>query len=296
MRTEFQAWLEAIGSEVEAGLRESLENSSLVGAPEGLREAVTHALLSGGKRVRPGLCLLAAEVCGVDRKAAMPAAVAVEMVHAYSLVHDDLPCMDDDLLRRGRPTVHAAFGEATAVLAGDALQALAFEVLARQPDSTLAVRQSLRLARAAGPAGMVGGQQLDMQLEGAGASASLAEVEQVHAGKTGMLVAHAFLLGVDLAMEDAGPWGQWALLIGRLFQATDDILDATRSTQELGKTAGKDNAAEKATLIAVLGLEGARGYAEDIAAQAQDLIPRLPMQQRSVEIAALPTYLLERCR
>lgn len=296
MRTEFQAWLEEVGPEVESGLRAALESTSLVEAPPRLQEAVAHALLSGGKRVRPALCLLAAEACGAERSVALPAAVAVEMVHAYSLVHDDLPCMDDDQLRRGRPTVHAAFDEATAVLAGDALQALAFEVLAQQSDAALVARQTLRLAKAAGPAGMVGGQQLDMQLEGAGASASLSEVEQVHAGKTGALLGHAFLLGVDVALEQAGPWQQWALLVGRLFQATDDLLDATRSTEELGKTAGKDDAAEKATLVAVLGLEGARRYAEALAAQAQSLIPALPTQQRDVEIAALPAYLLERCR
>ena len=296
MRTEFQAWLETVGPEVEAALREALSSTSLADAPQRLQDAVAHALLGGGKRVRPGLCLLAAEACGASRAAALPAAVAVEMVHAYSLVHDDLPCMDDDLLRRGRPTVHAAFDEATAVLVGDALQAMAFELLARQEDSALAARQCLRLARAAGPAGMVGGQQLDMQLEGAGASASMAEVEEVHAGKTGALLAHAFLLGVDVALEEAGPWEEWALLVGRLFQATDDLLDATRSTEELGKTAGKDDAAEKATLVAVLGLDGARRYAEALAAQAQSLFPALPTQQRSVEIAALPAYLLERCR
>ena len=288
MRAEFQAWLETVGPEVEAG--------SLAQAPQRLQDAVAHALLGGGKRVRPGLCLLAAEACGAPRAQALPAAIAVEMVHAYSLVHDDLPCMDDDLLRRGRPTVHAAFDEATAVLVGDALQAMAFEVLARQEDGALGARQCLRLAKAAGPAGMVGGQQLDMQLEGSGASASMDEVERVHAGKTGALLAHAFLLGVDVALDDAGPWEAWALLVGRLFQATDDLLDATRSTEELGKTAGKDDAAEKATLVAVLGLDGARRYAEALAAQAQSLLPAVPTQERTVELAALPAYLLERCR
>ncbi|MAW60248.1 MAG: geranyl transferase [Planctomycetes bacterium] len=296
MRTEFQAWLEAVGPEVEAALEQALTLPSAAAAPPRLRDGMAHALLGGGKRVRPALCLLAAETCGQDRALALPAAVAVELMHAYSLVHDDLPCMDDDLLRRGRPTVHAAFDEATAVLVGDALQSLAFELLATQRDAALVQRQVLRLAAAAGPQGMVGGQQLDMELEGMGARASLAEVEEVHAGKTGALLAHSFLLGIEAAAGDAAAWEPWALVIGRLFQATDDLLDATRSTEELGKTAGKDDAVEKATLVAVLGLEGAQRYAEALAAQAQSLLAGLPAERHQVELAGLPAYLLERCR
>lgn len=296
MQTEFAAWLQAVGPAVEAALADALQTTSLGQAPQRLQDAVSHALLGGGKRVRPALCLLGCEAAGGDLRAAMPAAVAVEMIHAYSLVHDDLPCMDDDLLRRGRPTVHAAFNEATAVLAGDALQALAFEHLAAQASAGSAVKQIARLARAAGPAGMVGGQELDMHLEGLGGRASLAQVEEVHAGKTGALLAHAFLLGIDAAGEPSAAWESWALCLGRLFQATDDLLDGTRSTEELGKTAGKDDAAEKATLVAVLGLEGARRYAEQLAEQAQAAYPALPMRQRTAELAALPAYLLERCR
>lgn len=296
MQTEFEAWLREVGPSVEAALADSLRTSSLAQAPQRLQDAVAHALLGGGKRVRPALCLLGCAAAGGSDAEAMPAAVAVEMIHAYSLVHDDLPCMDDDLLRRGKPTVHAAFGEATAVLAGDALQGLAFEHLASQAPAANVVGQIARLARAAGPAGMVGGQELDMQLEGLGDRATLAQVEEVHAGKTGALLAHAFLLGIDAAGESSEPWQAWALCLGRLFQATDDLLDSTRSTEELGKTAGKDDAAGKATLVAVLGLEGARRYAEQLAEQAQTLHPVLPIRQRAVELAALPAYLLERCR
>ena len=296
MQTEFEAWLRTVGPAVEAALADALQTSSLAQAPQRLRDAVSHALLGGGKRVRPALCLLGCEAAGGSAHEAMPAAVAVEMIHAYSLVHDDLPCMDDDLLRRGRPTVHAAFNEATAVLAGDALQALAFEYLASQAPAASVVAQISRLSRAAGPAGMVGGQELDMQLEGLGERASLAQVEEVHAGKTGALLAHAFLLGIDASGESSAAWEDWALCLGRLFQATDDLLDSTRSTEELGKTAGKDDAAGKATLVAVLGLKGARRYAEQLAEQAQALYPALPIRQRSVELAALPAYLLERCR
>lgn len=296
MQTEFETWLRSAGQTIEPALQDALHRSSFRRAPQRLQDAVAHALLSGGKRVRPALCLLACEAAGGDPQKALPAAVAVEMIHAYSLVHDDLPCMDDDDLRRGRPTVHIAFNEATAVLAGDALQALAFELLAAQEHPTQAAKQVARLALAAGPAGMVGGQELDMQLEGQGAEASLAAVEEVHAGKTGALLAHSFLLGIDAAQQDSAAWEPWAGCVGRLFQATDDLLDGSRSTEELGKTAGKDDAANKATLVAVLGFDGARRYAEALAEQAQSLCAQLPIRHRAVELAALPAYLLERCR
>lgn len=295
-RAEFEAWLAHVGPTVEAALAQALQESSLAQAPERLQQATAHALLGGGKRVRPALVLLGCETAGGILEQARPACVAVEMIHAYSLVHDDLPCMDDDALRRGRPTVHMAFDEATAVLVGDALQAMAFEVLASQDDAARAARQVRRLAWAAGPAGMVGGQQLDMELEGLGSQATLEQVERVHADKTGALLAHSFLLGVEAAGADPQPWEHWAGLVGRLFQATDDLLDATRSTEELGKTAGKDDAADKATLVAVLGLDGARRYAEALAhaASADPVAQAAP--SRRVELASLPTYLMERCR
>lgn len=294
--TEFILWLEARKEEIEQQLEAGLASSSWVTAPEPLKQAVAHAFLGGGKRVRPALCILGCEATGAPRAAAWPAAIAVELIHAYSLVHDDLPCMDDDDLRRGRPTVHALYGEATGVLTGDALQTLAFEVLAQQTNRRAAAAQVLRLARAAGASGMVGGQQLDMQLEGQGSAASLEQVEQVHRGKTGALLAESFLLGVEAADADPEPWRPWAETVGRLFQATDDLLDATRSTEELGKTAGKDDSADKATLVAVLGLEEAQRYASRLVAEADRHLQSLPVHRHAAEMRALPAYLLERCR
>lgn len=298
-RTDFARWLEQVGPVIEDALRAELAASSLAAAPPALRDAVEHALLGGGKRVRPALALLGCRAAGGEGAAATPAAVAVEMVHAYSLVHDDLPCMDDDLLRRGRPTVHAAFGEATAVLAGDALLTLAFECLTASrhgapPERALA--QAALLARAAGPAGMVGGQQRDMEWEGRGTQANLAAVEEVHDGKTGALLAASFLLGVQAAEADPTPWRPWAFAVGRLFQATDDLLDGSASTEQLGKTAGKDAAAGKATLVAALGLDGAREYARRGADEAGRLLDAVEVRACRMELASLPDYLLERCR
>jgi geranylgeranyl pyrophosphate synthase len=293
-KTDFRLWLAGNNAAIQQRLQQAMQQFAGQNVPARLRAAMEHALLGGGKCVRPALVLLGCEAVGGDLEAAWPAAVGVEMIHAYSLVHDDLPCMDDDLLRRGRPTVHAAFDEATAVLAGDALQTLAFEVLAQQPDARLAMAQSRLLSHAAGPAGMVGGQMLDMELEGKGQRASLDEVEQVHLGKTAALLATSLLLGAEVkAASDA--WRNYAMAVGRLFQATDDLLDATGTTEELGKTAGKDEAAEKATLVAVLGLEGARDYAHQLADVARRAVDESPHGLRRAELRSLPDFLLDRC-
>jgi geranylgeranyl pyrophosphate synthase len=292
----FAQWLQGVSGEVQQALAGALNHSSHAHAPAALRAAVEYGLLGQGKRVRPALVLLANQACGGPRENAWPAAVAVEMIHAYSLIHDDLPCMDDDSLRRGVPTVHAAHGEAMGVLAGDALQCLAFEVLAKQPDAALAARQVHLLALASGPQGMVGGQALDMQLEGQGAAASLEQVEEVHLGKTAALLATSVLLGVSAAGGAIDDWRLYANRIGRLFQATDDLLDVTASTQSLGKTAGKDQAAEKATLVASLGLQGATEYAQQLAAQAVDALRELPLAAGESELQTLPDFLLQRCR
>jgi geranylgeranyl pyrophosphate synthase len=292
----FAQWLPTVCGPVQDALATALSRSSHAQAPPELRAAVEYGLLGQGKRVRPALVLLANQACGGDRNNAWPAAVAVEMIHAYSLIHDDLPCMDDDNLRRGVPTVHAAHGEALGVLAGDALQCLAFEVLADQPDGALAARQVHLLAQAAGPHGMVGGQALDMQLEGQGAQASLEQVEEVHLGKTAALLACSILLGVSAAGGPIDAWQLYANRIGRLFQATDDLLDVTASTQSLGKTAGKDQAAQKATLVASLGLHGATEYAQQLAVQAVDALHGLPLDAGGSELQSLPEFLLQRCR
>ena len=257
-----QAWVE---SELERSLRAERE-----GVPTLLADAMEYAALGGGKRFRAALVRLVGRWCGAEDTACSAPAVAVELIHAYSLVHDDLPCMDDDDWRRGRPSCHVQFGEANALLAGDALLTKAFEVLARTqaPWSAAAV---LALARAAGDAGMVGGQVLDLGLSGG--DVTLAEVEQMHAQKTGALIAVSAELGALCARADAERCREaraWGSTLGRTFQAVDDVLDVTADKQQLGKTPGKDAAQRKPTLVAALGLEDTRRYAEAQAERARD--------------------------
>jgi geranylgeranyl pyrophosphate synthase len=262
-RASLDAWLAASATWVEAGLEAELASRAAVW-PAALAEAARYALLGGGKRLRPALARLACAACGGDDADALPSAVALEMVHTYSLVHDDLPCMDDDDLRRGRPTCHVVYGEALAVLVGDALQTAAFEVLAEGADA----RAVAVLARAAGGAGMVGGQVLDMTLEAGAASA--AAVRDVHARKTAALLAAAAELGARAAGANdarARAFAAFGLGLGRLFQAVDDLLDVTGDAATLGKTPGKDARARKATLVAALGLDGARGEVERLRAE-----------------------------
>ena len=287
--SSFRGWLAAVSPEIESALTAVVSESAMPAVPTRLREAMAHALLSGGKRIRPGLSLLAAEACGSDRARALPGAIATEMVHAYSLVHDDLPCMDDDTLRRGKPTTHIAFGKATAVLAGDALQTLAFETLARQVDASLAMQQVQLLSAAAGASGMVGGQQMDM--DGEGKQLNLEAILQMHAGKTGALLGASILLGVASAGADCTPWRSYAASVGRLFQISDDVLDATRSTEELGKTAGKDLAAAKSTVVGALGLEGARRLMAEEVQNALDAVAKINPVQHQAELADLPVFL-----
>ncbi len=250
------AWRE----QVERGLEDALAApEELAGADAELLEAMRYALLGGGKRLRPLLTLAACRACGGTTAAALPAAVAIEMIHAYSLVHDDLPAMDDDDLRRGRPTTHKVYGEAMAILAGDALQTRAFEVLARGavPGATVAA-QVVALAAAAGPAGMAGGQALD--LAAAGTPADAGAVARIDRMKTGALLTACFELG---ALAAAAPEPVRARLVrcgelvGEAFQIQDDILDLTASTEQLGKTAGKDLVQGKATWPALVGLDAA---------------------------------------
>src|SRR5262245_10373980 len=212
-------------------------------APARLHEAMRYATLEGGKRVRPLLAFAAGEVSGADPQRLEVAAAAVEMIHAYSLVHDDLPCMDDDVLRRGKPTVHVEYDEATAMLVGDALQALAFQILAENPLADDARRQleMLRmLGAAAGSRGMAGGQQID--LESTGKALSLPELEFMHIHKTGALIRAAvllgFLAGEKLAEEERHRLDKYAKAVGLAFQVVDDLLDQEASTATLGKTAG----------------------------------------------------------
>lgn len=241
-------------------------------APAGIGEAMRYAVLDGGKRLRPLLVLGACEAVGGNLQAALRAACAVELIHAYSLVHDDMPCMDNDVMRRGKPTVHVAFGEATALLAGDALQALAFELLAPDdpgiPD-TVQARLCRQLALAAGHAGMAGGQAID--LAAVGKSLSEEQLRHMHQLKTGALLQASVMMGAACGATDArahAALAGYGRALGLAFQVVDDILDVTADSATLGKTAGKDAAQDKPTYVSLLGLQRARSYAADLLEQA----------------------------
>jgi farnesyl diphosphate synthase len=243
---------------VESGLEALLAPGA--GIPETLRLAMRHAVLGGGKRLRPLLVYAAGAAVGADEERCHAPALAVELVHAFSLVHDDLPAMDDDALRRGQPTVHVAFDEATAILAGDALQSLAFGVLARaDADAALRVEWLATLADATGGAGMCGGQALDMAATGN--QLRITELERLHSLKTGALIRAAVRMGALAGTTDEATLGRlddYAAALGLAFQVRDDILDIEGDSAQLGKTAGKDQAQEKSTYPALLGLEQSR--------------------------------------
>ena len=241
-------------------------------SPANLGEPMRYAVLQGGKRLRPLLVMAASEANGMPCSvAAMRAACAVELIHAYSLVHDDLPCMDNDVLRRGRPTCHVEFGEATALLVGDSLQTLAFELLAREDlgDASIQLEMLRVLTHASGSLGMAGGQAID--LDSVGRALELPELELMHALKTGALIRAAVLLGSlggkPMSNEARAALDRFSKRAGLLFQVVDDILDCTASTATLGKTAGKDSAADKPTYVGLMGLEPAREFAEDLRTQ-----------------------------
>ncbi len=252
-------------------------------APAGLGDAMRYSVLDGGKRLRPLLVLAANEAVAGNREAALRAACAVELIHAYSLVHDDMPCMDNDVLRRGKPTVHVKFGEAFALLAGDALQALAFELLTVDDDSVDAVTQARlcrMLARAAGFEGMAGGQAID--LASVGKPLDSDQLHEMHRLKTGALLRSSVLMGaacgnlpsasqakVTAALADYGA------AIGLAFQVVDDVLDVTADSATLGKTAGKDAAQDKPTFVSLMGLQASKDYAQKLLADAIAGLDRL---------------------
>ncbi len=262
----FETALARAAAEIDIRLREAL-------APLGdqpVIAAMRHAL-TGGKRLRGFLVLESAALFDVARDQALQAAAAVESMHAYSLVHDDLPCMDDDDLRRGQPAVHVKWDEATAVLAGDALQALAFELLAApecSPDPVRRLALVAALARAAGARGMVLGQALDIAAETSPAPLSLKEITALQAGKTGALIRWSAEAGARLAGADPAPLGAYAEALGLAFQIADDILDVEGDEARAGKRVGKDAGAGKATFVSLLGLEGARARARALADEA----------------------------
>ncbi|WP_241673290.1 polyprenyl synthetase family protein [Lacisediminimonas profundi] len=267
---DFAGWAGLVQAQMEEALDSFLPQPGQV--PSSLHEAMRYAVLDGGKRVRPLLVFAAGELVKAPPAALASAAAAVEMIHAYSLVHDDMPCMDDDELRRGKPTVHVKFGEAMALLAGDALQAQAFMVLAGGAGSAPnRLAMVSLLASAAGSAGMCGGQAID--LASVGVALSLPELEQMHRLKTGALLRASVLLGALCGSDSLGGPERAALeaysnAVGLAFQVVDDVLDATADSQTLGKTAGKDAQDNKPTYVSMLGLEQSRALAAQLRNEA----------------------------
>lgn len=265
-------------------------------APATIHKAMRYSIFAGGKRIRPVLCIAAAEACGGNAATAMPAACAVEALHTYTLIHDDLPCMDNDDLRRGKPTNHKVFGEGIAVLAGDALLTETFAMLARLPENAnYRVADYIReLAEATGSRQLIGGQVFD--LEGEGRQLTIEELRSIHNGKTSALLTAAIRLG---AMSASASPEQLAALtaygqnLGLAFQIIDDILDITSTPETLGKSIGKDEQAGKATYPALVGIDHARQEARDLTVAACKALDIFPEQQRT-RLLALNDYLLNR--
>lgn len=272
-------------------------------APAGLGRAMRYAVLDGGKRLRPLLVLAARHAVAADQtdilldEAALRAACAVELIHAYSLVHDDMPCMDNDVLRRGKPTVHVQFGQAQALLAGDALQALAFELLtpnASQIDECLQARLCRLLAKAAGHEGMAGGQAID--LASVGMTLNENQLRQMHRLKTGALLEASVMMGAACGTTTTQAWEELQVFgqaVGLAFQVVDDILDVTTDSATLGKTAGKDAANDKPTYVSLLGLTQAQNYAVTLLDEALQALGRSGLTHTYV-LASLAKRLVNR--
>lgn len=293
MSFDLAAFLDARAQEVNQWLAEALP--SAVPGSQHLLDAMGYSLLLGGKRLRPILTLAAAQTCGAVTAATRAAAVALEAIHAYSLIHDDLPAMDNDSLRRGQPTCHIAYGEATAILAGDALQTLAFQQLVRA-DAPASVRLALieQLSQAAGAQGLVAGQTLDMAATDK--SISLEALELMHRHKTGALIEAAVYMGAISAGEDdpgrLSALGSYARAIGLAFQVQDDILDVTGNTATLGKQQGADAQLNKSTYVSLLGLTAARQHAERLVEEALNSLA--PFNERAEPLRALARYIIAR--
>lgn len=286
-------------SHVDKALAEMLDTRHSV-VVDRLLSAMRYSLLAGGKRIRPALLLECYRACGgKDIDSVMPAALAIECMHTYSLIHDDLPCMDDDDLRRGKPTCHKRFDEATAVLAADALQAMAFELLADMNVSS-ETRLTLiqKLALASGCQGMVGGQMMDMQAVSHASNDDITDllaVERIHVHKTGALLCWCCEAGALLAAageSERKACVRYGKAVGLLFQIADDILDATASSADLGKSAGKDEIQNKATYVSVLGLQRSRELADEMRDLAMDACE--PLGEQAETLRTLADYILER--
>lgn len=287
----FGEWMTHVQSRMEDALASFLPPSSVV--PARLHEAMRYAVLDGGKRVRPLLVFAAGDLFDADVATLLRAGAAIEMIHAYSLVHDDMPCMDDDALRRGKPTVHVEYDEATALLVGDALQCQAFLVLSEDDangDPARKLAMMRLLARASGSVGMCGGQAID--LASVGLNLSLRELEQMHRLKTGALLRASVLLGAlagkVLSESEEAALDAYSSAIGLAFQVVDDVLDATADSATLGKTAGKDAADNKPTYVSILGLAESKALAEKLRSDAHTaLMPFGDKARRLREIADL---------
>lgn len=299
---DFPSWLDQRAQHIETVLDDLVPEPSAV--PSRLHEAMRYAVLGGGKRVRAVLVYAAGEACAPAGKALGSAqaialdyaAAAVELIHAYSLVHDDLPCMDNDDLRRGRPTVHVQFDEATAMLAGDALQPLAFELLAQMPIAPALVVQAVEaLARCAGSLGMAGGQAIDCA--SIGLELNQEQLQAMHSMKTGAMIQASVLLGGIVAGASSTARAgleSYADAIGLAFQVADDVLDVVSDTATLGKTAGKDAAANKPTYVSLLGLEASRQLLQELRQEAHAAV--LPLGQPGTRLAELADYIVGRSR
>lgn len=279
-------------------VNKALDGAILLRHPQKIHEAMRYSLLAGGKRVRPMLCLAACELVGGQEPMAMPAACAVEMIHTMSLIHDDLPCMDNDDLRRGKPTNHKVFGEDVAVLAGDALLAFAFEHIA---ESTVGVTPSRiiraigELAKSIGTEGLVAGQVVDICSEGL-SDVGVEQLEFIHVHKTAALLEAAVVLGAVLgggSDAEVEKLRKFARYIGLLFQVVDDILDVTKSSQELGKTAGKDLVADKVTYPKLMGIEKSKEFAQKLNRDAQDQLSGFN-PDKAAPLIALANYIAYR--
>ena len=293
--SSFDDWMKTVQAASEADLSAYLPAATVV--PTKLHAAMRYALLGGGKRVRPLLVYAAGALFGADPRVLARAAAAVEMIHAYSLVHDDMPCMDDDELRRGKPTVHVAYDEATALLVGDALQSQAFLVLSEAAEGVPADRLvgMLRLlAHASGSAGMCGGQAID--LDSVGLSLTLEQLEQMHQLKTGALLRASVLLGAmagkELTEAETAALHTYSRAIGLAFQVVDDVLDATADSATLGKTAGKDAADNKPTYVSILGLEASRALAQQLRLDAHKALE--PFGEKALRLRELADLIVQR--
>nr|WP_231851149.1 farnesyl diphosphate synthase [Sulfuritalea hydrogenivorans] len=286
--------MSGIQQRTESALEAALPAPGL--APARLHQAMRYSVLGGGKRVRPLLCHAAGSLFEADSSVLDAPSIAVELIHAYSLVHDDLPCMDDDVLRRGKPTCHVEYDEATALLVGDALQTHAFQVLSSRLPGIAAARQLDMLhllAVASGSRGMAGGQAID--LAAVGEQLTISELEFMHIRKTGALIRAAVLLGAhcgEAAPDALESLGHFANRIGLLFQVVDDILDAEASTATLGKTAGKDAAQNKPTYVNILGVSEAKAMAGKLRQEAHDALA--PFGQSALRLHELTDFIVER--